>query len=296
MGTWGTGISSNDTYADVYAEFIELYNDGMDPDSITELLVARNQDTISTDEDGPNFWYAVANAQWECKELQPEVLRKVEALITSEHDLRTWEDLGATPAELKHRERVLTKFLAKLRTERKNPRKRQKKKLYDSHFRKGDCLVYQMTNGNYGGAFVLTDETQTETGTNYIATTTIDSPRKPTIDDFLSAEVLVRRRRRDYVDSNLQLQEKVIDEPEIWGYSEFTIKSSSISIEVVGNLPILNPFVVKLPSASRWDALASVVPSNEIYEGLNGKPSTKVFLSEWLKRSRLMRNPFRRRL
>ena len=29
MGTWGTGISSNDTFADIYDEFFDLYNDGL---------------------------------------------------------------------------------------------------------------------------------------------------------------------------------------------------------------------------------------------------------------------------
>ena len=27
MGAWGTGISSNDTYADIYEQFIDLYNE-----------------------------------------------------------------------------------------------------------------------------------------------------------------------------------------------------------------------------------------------------------------------------
>jgi len=30
MGAWGIAISSNDTYADIYGEFFDLYNDGLD--------------------------------------------------------------------------------------------------------------------------------------------------------------------------------------------------------------------------------------------------------------------------
>ena len=44
-----------------------------------------------------------------------------------------------------------------------------------------------MDNGNYGGAFVLTDEKGTEIGKNHIAITTIDKPTKPTIEDFKNA-------------------------------------------------------------------------------------------------------------
>ena len=36
MGTWGRGISSNDTYADIYDEFFELYDDGLSVKEITE--------------------------------------------------------------------------------------------------------------------------------------------------------------------------------------------------------------------------------------------------------------------
>jgi hypothetical protein len=295
MGVWGTGISSNDTYADVYGDFIEAYDAGKSPTEITQELIARHSETLAIREDAPSFWYALANAQWECKSLQEDVLRKVEDLVTSKHDAKIWEELGATPAELRARDRVLSKFLAKLQTERKSPRKRRKKKLYDSRFRKGDCLVYRMTNGNYGAAFVLTDETQTETGTNYIATTTIDSPIKPTIDDFLSAEVLVRRRRKDYIDRDRQLKNKVVDEPLIWGYFESTFKFSPVDIEVVGNLPILDPFIARTPSCAGWDGLTSVLPSNGIYESLNGKPNTKVFLSDWLNPPSLLRRLFRRR-
>lgn len=30
MGTWGTAVSSNDTYSDIYNEFFALYDDGID--------------------------------------------------------------------------------------------------------------------------------------------------------------------------------------------------------------------------------------------------------------------------
>jgi len=56
---------------------------------------------------------------------------------------------------------LLLKFLEKLKTSKDKPQKRVKKKLYDSIFRKGDCLTYLMDNGNYGGAFVFRFITKT---------------------------------------------------------------------------------------------------------------------------------------
>jgi hypothetical protein len=60
MGTWGTAISSNDTYADAYAQFHYLYNDGYLVEEITKRLIAENQETINSYEDCNNFWFAFA--------------------------------------------------------------------------------------------------------------------------------------------------------------------------------------------------------------------------------------------
>src|SRR5690606_16119900 len=129
---------------------------------ITKRLIDENQETINIEEDAPNFWFAIANAQWECKALDKEVFLKVEHIINSGEDIRIWKELDASPADLKTRDKVLNKFLSKLQTEKDKPRKRTKKKLYNSIFKKGDSLVYKMDNGNYGGAYVLTDEQETE--------------------------------------------------------------------------------------------------------------------------------------
>ncbi|MGI8600065.1 MAG: hypothetical protein ACR2KB_12500 [Chitinophagaceae bacterium] len=60
MGTWGTGISSNDTYADVYDEFFELFDDGLSVKEITERLIGFNQETINEPDSSNDFWFALA--------------------------------------------------------------------------------------------------------------------------------------------------------------------------------------------------------------------------------------------
>ena len=69
MGAWGTAISSNDTYADIYGKFFDLYNDGLDVSEISKNLIADNQETINDKDNCNNFWFALAKAQWECKQL-----------------------------------------------------------------------------------------------------------------------------------------------------------------------------------------------------------------------------------
>jgi len=81
MGAWGTAISSNDTYADIYSEFFELYNDGLDVEEISKKLIADNQETIDDTDDSNNFWFALAKAQWECKQLDNDIFARVKNVI-----------------------------------------------------------------------------------------------------------------------------------------------------------------------------------------------------------------------
>ncbi len=83
MGAWGTGISSNDSYADVYGEFFDLYNDGVEVGELSAKLIKQNQETICDPDDANNFWFALAKAQWECKKLDSGVFNRVKEIYLS---------------------------------------------------------------------------------------------------------------------------------------------------------------------------------------------------------------------
>ena len=282
MGTWGTGISSNDTYSDIYREFIDLYNDGVSTPEITKKLIADNQETISTREDSTNFWFAIANGQWECKELDKEIFSKVEKIVNSGMDIEIWQELDSTQSDIKKREQVLTKFLEKIKTEKAKPRKRLKKKLYNSVFYKGDCLVYKMNNGNYGGAFVLTDEKSTEVGANEIAITTIDKATKPTLEDFKNGRVYSTRSQEVSVKNN-QIHENLVDRHHIGGFSALSFKRDNPEIEVIGQLKIFEEYNSEKigTSAYPWSVLFSMVAGKE---KINRKVKASVSLSKWTKK------------
>ena len=282
MGTWGTGISSNDTFADIYGEFIDLYNEGFTVSEITEKLIAKNQETIDTPEEANNFWFALAKGQWECQSLDEIIFDRVEKIILTGIDIAVWKDLDASPADIKAREKVLFKFLEKLKTPKNKPRKRVKKKLHDSIFKKGDCLTYIMDNGNYGGAFVLTDELQTVIGINYIAITTIDKPIKPTVDDFKTTEVYVKRVKEISFHQSV-LKENWVDQPQIGGFYA-TVKNNVVEIEVIGQLPIYKEYKIDKICSFPWMSLKSVIPNREKYIELNGQAKSKLKLSKWTKK------------
>ena len=191
MGTWGTSISSNDTYADVYGQFFDLYHDGLEVKDISKQLIESNQDTINDPEDSNNFWFALAKAEWECKQLDPPLYEKVKQIIETGVDIVVWQTLGAEEKDITKRKASLSKFLADISTERPKARARKKKIIRQPVFAKGDCLSFKLNNGNYGGAVVLEADNESGVGYNLIATTRINQINKPTKADFEKAHILI---------------------------------------------------------------------------------------------------------
>lgn len=191
MGTWGTAIKSNDTFEDIYGEFFDLYNDGLNVADISKKLIADNQETINEPDDANNFWFALAKAQWECKQLDNEVLKKVKTIIQSGSDIESWRRLDATEKDIAKRKVVLDKFLSEILTDRSKAKSRKKKIIREPVYEKGDCLAFKLANGNYGGVVVIEAIHNTEFGHNLIVTTRINQKDLPTKKNFEDAEVLI---------------------------------------------------------------------------------------------------------
>lgn len=191
MGAWGIAISSNDTYSDIYENFFDLYNDGLDVSEISKKLIADNQETINYTEDSNNFWFALAKAQWECKQLDIDIYDRVKKVIETGADLEIWRKLEADEKTIQKRKAVLDKFLLDLQIDRPKAKSKKKRIIRQPVFEKGDCLTFVLENGNYGGAVVLEAIKNSEYGHNLIAATRINQPSKPTKRDFVNADVLV---------------------------------------------------------------------------------------------------------
>jgi len=191
MGTWSTAIKDSDAFADIYSEFFDLYNKGGQPDIISKKVIDDNWEILEIKEEKNSLWFALALAQWETKSLDPKVLLTVENIISSGVDLKIWLDLGSSEQDLKKRKVVLDKFLEKLKSDRPKAKPRKRAKSKTPIFAKGECLVFKLTNGNYGGAVVLATDQNPETAYNLVATTRLNQRTKPTLKDFEKTEVLI---------------------------------------------------------------------------------------------------------
>ncbi len=281
MGTWGTGISSNDVFEDIKDDFYNLYDAGLEVEEITSRLINSNGTLIKEKEDSNNFWFALALCQWECKALQTTVLERVTNIVNSGQDLALWEGLGARQAELSKRKRALEKFLEKLNSERKTARKRKKKVLRDAIFQKGDCLTFKLANGNYGGAIVLHSESQTEHGFNLIAVLDIQLTDKPTTRDFESANVLIQKEELSpgtYADREMMA----------WSYAQF-YKKANVDFEVVGQLLVKRNFYFGDGTTNRisgWEMIPECLNRDEDFKSRFGVPEKKVALRHLLRKKR----------
>ena len=114
MGYWGLEISDNDSYADIYGIFYELYNNGMSVAEVSSKLIDDYQEMINDVDEGNNFWFALAKAQWECKKLDPMIYIKVKDIIETNKDLEVWRDLDADEDDIKERGIILHTFLEEI--------------------------------------------------------------------------------------------------------------------------------------------------------------------------------------
>jgi len=273
MGAWGTAISSNDTYADIYGRFMDLYDEGGSVADISRQLINENQETIADRDDANNFWFALANAQWECKQLDQELYIKIKTIIDSENDLQIWERQGGEAKNINKRRIALTKFLEKLQTERPKARNRKRKVIRQPVFEKGDCVIFNLENGNYGGLVVLDAIRDTELGLNLFAVTRINQKEKPTNIDFEHSKIMIL--------SFASWQNR----PFIGWYYAMGFKKAAHLFEKVGSIRISREFKNNMYDywfSGDFDSIIKKTNFQYQHEGNNCTPYTTLILKEFI--------------
>lgn len=112
MGTWGTGLYSDDLAMDVRDYYREQLSLGKPEEKITQELIEQNRTFILDDEVASVFWFALADTQWNLGRLEENVKEKALYYLHSGEDLKRWED--EDPNELLRRKKVLLKLEEKL--------------------------------------------------------------------------------------------------------------------------------------------------------------------------------------
>ncbi|MFC8922622.1 hypothetical protein [Cellulosimicrobium sp. NPDC057127] len=110
MGTWGPGIFSDDTAADVRGDYRAHVEDGVPDDEATRRVVETWRDVLGDEEH--LLWLALAAAQHELGRLDDDVRAKALGVLDQGFGLEPWEEAG--PRRLDERREALARLREQL--------------------------------------------------------------------------------------------------------------------------------------------------------------------------------------
>jgi len=238
MGTWGAGISQNDTVSDIVDFVSDQLKIGDSLASATAKARLQFSEIINDIEEGPLFWIGLAQAQWKYGEVEPEVLDKVRADFESKRSLSAWEEDSKLLAK---RKEVLSKFIAKIETKNTKLSSIPKVIIRKAHFKKGDCLSILLPDGRYAAAIVLAeDNSNPEYGKNLVGTLDYLELTPPTLEVFKKKKWLVKTF------GNFK------NKKEICWYPAIARKKEEAHLSLVGNINLGWFYPKESPSFTAW--------------------------------------------
>lgn len=249
MGTWGFSVLEDDTAADVYSDYIELFNAGRKPVELLKEITRRHADALEDEDDSSVVWMAIARAQWECGHLMPRVRAQIERMVRDEAGLGRWAESGE--ASVRQRRKALARFLARLRSVNTRPKKPRKGIRRKPVFDTGACLAIRLSDGDYAAAVVLACVEEPERpgadtyGINLIGLLRYKSPQKP--------EVSVFEARR-WASQPFQLTPtKTTDVTAAYNVLSLRFRNAKDRFEVVGHTQIRASDPERSDSYATWD-------------------------------------------
>ncbi len=142
MGAWGPKLYQDDLALDVTDQFKDLLRRGLTSEEITDDLICTNAFAISDEDDGPIFWFVLADIQWQYGRLLPKVKDKAIELIDSGVNQNRW--LLENPKEAKIRSKVLEELKTRLLSSQPPVKKLSPIKLFQCDWKIGDVFAYRL--------------------------------------------------------------------------------------------------------------------------------------------------------
>jgi hypothetical protein len=144
MGTWGIGIFSDDTAADVRDEYRDCLSQGMEGPAATDKVMSMFGDSLDDPDDGPPFWLALAATQVRYGRLEQRVRDRAIAIIESGSDLARF---SGNPRLTRERSRVLNKLKANLVGPQRTPAKVRKEIPFECDWEPGEVIGFKRSSG-----------------------------------------------------------------------------------------------------------------------------------------------------
>ena len=146
MGTWGAKLYQDDIAEDVRSRFKDLLHRGKTTEDITKQMIEEYSGEILDSDDGPVFWFALADTQWNLGRLMPDVKEQALELLNIGCDLARWHDENPKLAII--RKKVLEELQQKLNSPQPAEKKISQYRLYKCEWKIGDVFAYQFSSEN----------------------------------------------------------------------------------------------------------------------------------------------------
>lgn len=159
MGAWGTGLYCDDVAQDIKDDYIEQLKTGKTDEEALKYIIESNKYLLDDEDDGPVFWFALADTLWNLGRLDDFVKEKAMYYLNEGGNLRKWK--LENPKESIKREKVLNDLYNKLNTIQPEKKRISKRKLYKCEWKIGDVFAYPLLsneakdNGLYGRYIIL---------------------------------------------------------------------------------------------------------------------------------------------
>ena len=145
MGTWGTGLFSDDLAADVREEFRDLLGEGLTTADAVNRLRKEYKSSLRDPDEESVFWLALADTGWRLGRLDDAVLKNALRVIDSGQDLKRWED----PADRKKREQVLARLRTKLQSAPPAPKRVAKAIKSANEWKTGEVIGFRLLSDRW---------------------------------------------------------------------------------------------------------------------------------------------------
>ena len=152
MAFWGMDLNQSDEFCEIYNEYMDLYDIGIDPTAITQQILSR----YCFENILHNVLFAIAKAEWDLGFRSESVFLKVNQIIDNRENITYYQSLGFSEQDINERSKKLLCFQALLQTSPKAPKKRKISACNRlKRLPKGTVSYYEADDGYYG--FVVLD-------------------------------------------------------------------------------------------------------------------------------------------
>ncbi len=227
----GTKIIDSDLAHDVYNEFMDLYDSGLEIGAIG-TKIEKWRENVHDDVEFELFITSYALALWETGNLTDHVFKETIRCIENGASVKMWRQESGEKDAIS-RQKELDRLVSRISIPKEKPRSRKTyKKILNFIFQIDDVLTFQASDRNYY-ASILIDIHQYRGHCHYhLAPTGYCGKEKPSINDIMNGFVLGRKIGCTYDAETIKQMQPGVEN--FWKIDKKTAMNFTIGLDITG--------------------------------------------------------------